>query len=102
MNEKRRFNRWYINGVQKATIASEETREEMYILDIGAGGISVSSQRPIPLGAPVQGEFEILPHGGPFFIKGQVVRITEKADHWKIVVAFNKIRTTPLEVLCPV
>lgn len=96
IDEKRRFNRWYVNGIQRAAIASKETREIMNILDISAGGISVVSQCPIAMGTLIHGEFEILPHRGSFFISGHVIRVTEKENYWKIVIAFHKIRTIPV------
>lgn len=98
MLEKRKFNRWYTNKKKEVLISGADIKgKKVEILDIGAGGMKVSLPHPLETGTVIRGKFEILPHLGTFFVKGEVTRVKEKEKQWEIVIKFKKISTAELE-----
>ncbi len=98
MEERRKFNRWYLEEKEKAVIslADTENKEEVEVVDISAGGMRFFSSRPVEIGTTVYGEFKVLPNLGPYFIKGRVNRVEKrKEDAWEIAIQFEKVRTIP-------
>ena len=95
MEDKRTFNRWCTEREKSAATCAGVT-EEVKMVDIGAGGMRVTSSRPLDYGATVYGQFEILPQLGPYYVKGTITRVTEADGSWDTAVKFDKISTIPL------
>ena len=97
MEERRKFNRWYVEEEEKAVIACAGVKEEGKIVDISAGGMKINLSRPVEIGSIVSGEFKILSTISPFFVRGKVSRVIEKEGMWEVAVEFEKVSTLPLE-----
>ncbi len=96
MGEKRKFNRWETKKEKNAVISCAGVKKEAGILDIGAGGMKISLLNPVEVGTAIEGEFKILPFLGPFFMRGKVIRATEKDGAWEVAIEFDKISTSSL------
>ncbi|MCD6583468.1 MAG: PilZ domain-containing protein [Candidatus Omnitrophica bacterium] len=96
MEERRKFNRWYVEE-EKAVISCAGVREEGKVVDISAGGMKINLSRPVEIGSIIYGEFKILPTIGSFFVRGKVSRVMEKEGMWEVAVEFEKVSTLPLE-----
>lgn len=98
MVEKRRFNRWHTEKGKDAVISCAGIKEKVKILDISATGMKISLSKPIALGAIIQAEFTVSSNLGPFFVKGRVMRVTEKAGLWEAAVEFEKVSTGKIDI----
>jgi len=96
MDENRRFNRLYAEGAGKAVVTCAGIQDEAEILDVSAGGMRVHLRRSLDMGAVIYGEFKVFPKGGPFFVKGKVIRIAQKGNAFETVIEFEKVSTIPL------
>ena len=97
MEDKRQAARWQIEDKKKAVISYLGEREEVDLLDVSSGGMKVRLSHPVASGALVTGEFKILSHMGPFFVRGVVNRVEEKGGAWESAIQFQKVSTFPLE-----
>lgn len=93
MTEKRKFNRWHTEKQKDTVISGPGIEKKVKILDISAGGMKICLPQPINVGVVIRGEFKIFPHLGPFFVKGKVIRVTEKEGVWEVAIEFEKIST---------
>ncbi len=104
MEEKRKFNRWYLKGEEKTDLILSELKEGIKVIDISAGGAKIISSQPLEVGRIVTGKLTLIPMNlpffikeiGPYFIRGKVVRVEETDQGWKIALEFEKISTSPL------
>lgn len=97
MEERRKYNRWYLDaGEEKAVVSWAGRQENVRIIDISAGGIKMAFYEPVEIGTTIFGEFKVLPHLGPFYIRGKVKRVTENEGIWEVVVEFEKVSSLPL------
>jgi len=96
MDEKRQFNRWYVEGTRRVRISGEGMQEEATMIDVSAGGMKVTLSQALPPNATVYGEVEVLPQMRPFFIKGKVLRVNKKDNLFETGISFEKISTIPL------
>lgn len=97
MEDRRRYNRWYLDTAEeKAFVSWSGAEESVKIIDISTGGMKIAFSRPIDVGVTIYGEFKVLPHLGPFYVRGKVSRVTEKDGMWEVVVEFEKVSTLPL------
>ena len=104
MEERRKFNRWYLKEEEKTDLILSEFKEGVKVLDISAGGVKILSSQPLEVGKTVTGKLTLAPMNlpffmkelGPYFIKGKVVRVEETNRGWKMVLKFEKVSTAPL------
>ena len=104
MEEKRKFNRWYLKGEERTDLILSELKERIKVVDISAGGAKIISSQPLEIGRTVTGKLSLIPMNlpsfikeiGPYFIKGKVVRVEETNQGWRIALEFEKVSTTPL------
>ncbi|OQX86347.1 MAG: hypothetical protein B6D55_06265 [Candidatus Omnitrophica bacterium 4484_70.2] len=104
MEEKRKFNRWYLKGEERTDLILSELKERIKVVDISAGGAKIISSQPLEVGKTVTGRLTLAPINlpffmkeiGPYFIKGKVVRVEETEQGWRIALEFEKVSTTPL------
>jgi c-di-GMP-binding flagellar brake protein YcgR len=98
MQERRRFNRCKLE--QKAKVSMEANREERgMLLDVSVGGMRILLNRKVELGSQLSGEFKIIPHLGPFYVRGVVAwtkAVNQKGSNlWEVGVKFTKVNTIP-------
>ena len=98
MEEKRKFNRLYLETELKTTVSYSGLKEEVEISDISAAGMKVSFLKPLDVGTIVYGEFRVLPHLGPFFVKGKISRVIQKGENFETAIEFDKVSSLPLAV----
>ena len=104
MEERRKFNRWYLKDEEKTDLILSGLKERIKVVDISAGGAKIISSQPLEVGKTVVGKLNLIPMNlpffmkeiGPYFIKGKVVRVEEANQGWKIALEFEKVSTTPL------
>jgi len=104
MEEKRKFNRWYLKDEERTDLILSEFKEGIKVVDISAGGAKIISPQPLEVGKTVTGRLTLAPINlpffmkeiGPYFIKGKVVRVEETEQGWRIALEFEKVSTTPL------
>lgn len=96
MEERRKFNRWCIEGEDKTVIECNDAKEVVSLTNVSAGGMKLSFSKPINLGSIVWSEIKVLPNMQPFFIKGEVNRVEEKGNSWEVAIEFDKVSTIPI------
>jgi hypothetical protein len=96
MKERRRFTRWHVDPRNKAHILHSGVKEYVEILDVSAGGMKVCLFKSLELGTVIHGELKVLPHLGSFFVRGKVIRVTQKQNLFETVVSFDSVRTREL------
>jgi len=104
MEEKRKFNRWYLKEGEDSSLTLFQYGEKIKVLDISAGGVKLLSPQPLEVGKTVTGRLNLIPGNlpffikeiGPYFIKGKVTRAEETDKGWKIALTFEKVSAIPL------
>ena len=103
MEQKRKFNRWYVDEATDFSVSLSDGKQPVRVLDISAGGVKVSSAKRMEVGSIVYGELRIpspdnavVSQIGPFHIKGKVMRVSGEKGKWEAVVAFDKVSWQPL------
>jgi len=91
MEERRKFNRWYIANGRTTVIECEGVKEKVAVLDVSAGGMKVFFSQPVNIGAIIYGKLDILSDIRPFFIKGKVTRVEEKDDRFETAIEFEQV-----------
>ena len=74
-------------------------KADVTLVDISLGGMRVLTNEEIAIGKDLTGQFKILPHLGPFYIRGVVAWTKPAADgqhRFEIGIKFVKISTIPL------
>ena len=98
MQEKRCARRLPSN--QRSCLAKEDgNTADVTLVDISLGGMRVLTNEDIAIGKDLTGQFKILPHAGPFYIRGIVAwskPATDQAHCFEIGIKFIKISTIPL------
>lgn len=98
LKEKRKFNRWHVGPDKKARLIFSGLKQEVKVLDVSAGGMKVILNKALDLGTLIEGEFRIIHSLGPFFIRGKVVRVTQKDASFETAIHFDSVRTLELTV----
>jgi Tfp pilus assembly protein PilZ len=100
MQEKRKANRL---AASEETFLSKSDGEKtgVKLIDISLGGMRVLMNEELLIGSTLLGQFKILPHSGPFYIKGEVAwskpcREKDPSYKFEIGIKFAKINTVPI------
>jgi hypothetical protein len=95
MHERRRFSRLLSAENATSAVICGGVKEDARLMDVSAGGMRISLARQAAVGEDLYGKLKILPEIGPFFVKGRVLRVTEKESGWEAAVQFKSISTVP-------
>jgi len=100
MSENRKSSRL---TTSKETFLAKDNGQKtgVKLIDISLGGMRVLMNEDLKIGSILLGEFNILPHTGPFYIKGEVTwsKPCQEKDHpyrVEIGIKFTKINTIPI------
>ncbi len=71
MLEKRKFSR--LTTSEKTFLTTPDDRKtEAKLINISSGGMKIITNESFGIGTMLSGKFSILPHIGPFYVKGKV------------------------------
>lgn len=94
MEEKRKFSRYNLEN--EVSIELENGEKKVSMIDIGLGGMRVSSKTPLQQEKKFKGQLHILPNSKPFFVKGKVAWSTKDKNLHLAGLIFDKVSTIPL------
>jgi hypothetical protein len=100
MQEKRKANR-LASSEETFLSKGDGLKTGIKVVDISLGGMRVLMNEELKAGSVLLGEFKILPHSGPFYIKGEVTWCKpsqEKDQPYKFEtgIKFSQINTIPI------
>jgi hypothetical protein len=94
MKEKRKFSRYNLENEVNIKFENEERTVSM--IDIGLGGMRVSSKMPLEQKKQFRGQLHILPNSKPFFVKGKVAWSAKEKNLHLAGLIFDKVSTIPI------
>ena len=100
MQEKRKANR--LPSSEETFLSKPDNQKTgVKLVDISLGGMRVLMNEELKTGSVLLGEFKILPHSGPFYIKGEVTwsKPCQEKNHpykFETGIKFAKINTIPI------
>ncbi|MCK9594565.1 MAG: PilZ domain-containing protein [Candidatus Omnitrophica bacterium] len=101
MKERRRYTRLATKGKTSLNKDGKDA-EEGFLMDISPGGMRILLESQTRVGSVISGQFKIIPHIGPFYVKGEVAWINPLKDaqnnsnRFEVGVKFNKVSTIPI------
>jgi hypothetical protein len=100
MKERRKYTRLATKGKTALNKDGKEP-EEGFLLDISPGGMRILLDSKTQVGSVISGQFKIIPHIGPFYVKGEVTWINplndpQDSNRFEVGVKFNKVSTIPI------
>jgi len=103
MEERRKFNRWYLSEKEDIELILSESNERVKVLDLSAGGAKILSSSFMDVGKTLKGKLKLsslnfpffIKEIGPYFVEGEVTRAEKEDAGWKIALKFNKVSTLP-------
>lgn len=95
MVEHRKYRRLSTDCQEHTATVYAGGKENVKLLDVSARGLRARFSRRVELGTDFYGKLNIHPQVSPFFVKGKVVRVTEKGNAWETAVNFDKVSTLP-------
>jgi hypothetical protein len=99
MAEMRKHYRLSADALETSQVMCGGTKENVPVFNVCAGGMKVAFSRAVDVGAGLYGVVKILPKAKPFFVRGKVVRVTEKEGKWETAVHFERVSTVPFVVM---
>ena len=100
MHEKRKSSR--LNTSEETFLTQDDGRKTgAKLVDISLGGMRVMMNEDLKTGSELSGQFKILPHSSPFYIKGIVSwsKPCQEKNHsykFEVGIKFTKINTIPI------
>ena len=100
MQEKRKANR--LPSSEETFLSKPDSQKAgVKLVDISLGGMRVMMNEDLKTGSELSGQFKILPHSSPFYIKGIVSwsKPCQGKNHsykFEVGIKFTKINTIPI------
>ena len=100
MQEKRKANR--LPSSEETFLSKDDNQKTgVRLVDISLGGMRVMMNEDLKSGSELSGQFKILPHCSPFYIKGVVSwsKPCQEKNHpykFDVGIKFSKINTIPI------